>query len=158
MNQLQEDHSSFESKDFWLVPAALSAKVPQKLIHKNVASEASHGARQFSNERKHPVHIVDLPSFSLNMTLGGLLPGQSTNLHRHNYETIIYIIAGQGISSIEETDIEWQAGDAIYIPVWAWHSHRNLSQEHPCQYIACENAAMLQNLGGIALREEAKEA
>lgn len=148
--------SQFGSKDFWKVPDALTARVPARLIHRAVAGAASAGAEQFSAERKHPVHIVDLPSFSLNMTLGGLLPSQSTNLHRHNYETIIYIVEGRGVTTIEGIEVEWQAGDAVYIPVWAWHQHRNLSDAQSCQYVACENAAMLQNMGGIALREEGK--
>lgn len=156
MNQATSTQTSFSSKDFWKVPATLTAKIPTKLIHRGVMNSASTGAQQFSTERKHPVQIVDLPSFCLNMTLGGLLPEQTTNLHRHNYETIIYVVEGHGITTIEDTEIEWQAGDAIYIPVWAWHKHRNLSKEKSCQYVACENAAMLQNMGTIALREESK--
>ena len=89
------------------------------------------------------------------MTIGSLLPNQTTSKHRHNYETVIYVIRGQGITTVENREIEWQAGDAIYVPVWAWHQHRNLSSSDSCLYIACENAPLLQNLGGIALREEA---
>jgi gentisate 1,2-dioxygenase len=55
---------------------------------------------------------------------------------------------------VEDRKIEWKAGDAVYIPVWAWHQHTNTSATASCRYVACENAPMLQNLG-IALREEA---
>ena len=52
---------------------------------------------------------------------------------------------------------DWQAGDAVYIPVWAWHHHVNLDDNNPAKYLACENAPMLQNMGRLAIREEAEE-
>ena len=98
--------------------------------------------------------VVDLPSRVISMTIGGLEPGQSTNRHRHTYETILYVLEGQGCSLIEDTRVDWEAGDAVYVPVWAWHQHINLSEKNPCRYVAAENAPQLQNLG-VALREEA---
>jgi gentisate 1,2-dioxygenase len=59
-----------------------------------------------------------------------------------------------GRTFIEDKVVEWKSGDAIYVPVWAWHYHENQS-DTLCRYVACENAPLLQNLGGIALREEA---
>ena len=147
--------SQFSSADFCKTTARLQVFVPERLIHKAVASSEVAGAGKFSAERKHRVHLVDLPSKTLSMTLGGLDPAQTTSLHRHNYETILYVIEGQGVTRIEDREVQWQAGDAVYIPVWAWHQHRNLSETESCLYIACENAPLLQNLGGIALREEA---
>jgi gentisate 1,2-dioxygenase len=96
--------------------------------------------------------VVDLPSKVLSVTIGGLSPGQSTNRHRHTYETIIYVLEGEGFTMVEDRKVAWRAGDAVYIPTWAWHQHTSTS-ERPCRYIACENAPMLQNLG-VALREE----
>jgi gentisate 1,2-dioxygenase len=104
------------------------------------------------------VTLVDLPSKTLSATVGGLHPGQSSNRHRHNYETIIVILKGRGRSVIEDRVVEWTTGDALYVPVWAWHHHENASADESCQYLACENAPLLQNLGGIALREEWSDA
>jgi gentisate 1,2-dioxygenase len=98
--------------------------------------------------------MVDLPSQVLSMTIGGLAPGEATRRHRHNYETIIYVIAGRGVSAIEGREVPWRAGDAFYVPTWTWHQHRNSSSSESALYVACENAPMLQSLG-IALREEA---
>jgi gentisate 1,2-dioxygenase len=53
---------------------------------------------------------------------------------------------------VEDRKVAWRAGDAVYIPTWAWHQH-TCTSERPCRYVACENAPMLQNLG-VALREE----
>jgi gentisate 1,2-dioxygenase len=87
------------------------------------------------------------------MTIGGLLPGQKTHKHRHTYETILYVLEGKGWTLVENERVEWEAGDAVYIPSWAWHQHQNTSESESAKYIACENAPQLQNLG-VALREE----
>lgn len=148
---MEKKEKQFSSKDFHETFARPSLVMPSKLIHKNVEQAGEHN--QFSAERKHPVFFVDLPSKNVSMTIGGLLPDQLTNKHRHTYETVIYVMEGHGYTEIEDTKIEWHAGDAIYIPGWAWHRHKNLSSKDSAKYIACENAPQLQNLG-VALREE----
>lgn len=142
----------FSSRDFGETPPHLKAHLPEKLAHKNVEKGEVH--QKFSDDRKHPVYVVDLPSNSISMTIGGLLPGGRSNRHRHTYETVAYILEGKGYSMIEDQKIEWEAGDAIYIPNWAWHHHVNRDTEKPAKYLACENAPMLQNLGQLAIREE----
>jgi quercetin dioxygenase-like cupin family protein len=144
--------TTFHSADFDKTPPSVRVVIPEKLIHKAVESEGVKAA--YSNERKHPVYFVDLPSHAISMTLGGLLPGGCSNRHRHTYETIIYVLEGYGYTLVEELKVEWQTGDAVYIPVWAWHHHVNLDEKNPAKYIACENAPMLQNLGRLAIREE----
>jgi len=148
------ERAQFASADFGKVPATLAADRPERLLHADVLNSAAPGADAFSAERKHLVRLVDLPSRTLSMTIGALSPGQSTRKHRHNYETIIYVLSGVGVSVIEEREVAWCAGDAVYVPTWAWHQHINASETESAIYIACENAPMLQNLG-IALREEA---
>jgi pyrroloquinoline-quinone synthase len=144
----------FSSSDFCRVPDRPGVELPPKLIDRSGARGAGAGSDAFSGERRHPVQVVDLPSFSLSMTIGRLVGRQASRRHRHNYETILYICEGRGITVIEDRVIEWEAGDAVYIPVWAWHHHENRSADSDCLYVACENAPLLQNLGQIALREE----
>lgn len=143
----------FQSADFDKTPPNLSATLPDRLAHRGVEREEVRNA--YSEERKHPVHFVDLPSHAISMTIGGLNPGGRSNRHRHTYETILYVLEGRGYSMIEDQRIEWEAGDAVYIPVWAWHHHVNADQAQPARYLACENAPMLQNMGRLAIREEA---
>ncbi|MES2938605.1 MAG: cupin domain-containing protein [Pseudomonadota bacterium] len=145
---------AFGSRDFGAVPATLQADdaPARQLLHSDVLGTRPAQDR-FSEQRHHLVRVVDLPSRVLSMTIGGLEPGQATRMHRHNYETILYVLLGHGESSIGGQLVQWRAGDAVYIPVWAWHSHRNLSDTQDALYIAAENAPMLQNLG-VALREE----
>lgn len=149
----RDSASRFSSADFWRVPSRLQARLPDRLSHSQVM-QANHGNdATFSSQRKHKVHIVDLPSHTISMTVGRLDPAETTRLHRHNYETVIYVMQGEGYSRIGDRKVPWRAGDAIYVPVWAEHQHVNTSGGE-CVYLACENAPMLQNLGGIALREE----
>jgi pyrroloquinoline-quinone synthase len=143
----------FSSADFWQVPAKLKAAIPERLHHKDVINDQAGGSGRFSSERNHRVHIVDLPSCTISMTIGRLEPGEQTRSHRHNYETMIYVTAGKGFSRIGNRIVEWSAGDAFYVPVWSAHQHVSTS-DGECVYVACENAPLLQNLGGIALREE----
>lgn len=140
------------SKDFGRTAPVLTVDLPARLIHRDVES-TSH-ATTFSAERKHPVFIVDLPSRTISMTIGGLEPGQTASKHRHTYETILYVLEGEGFTVIEDQRVDWKAGDAVYIPVWAWHQHTNRSATNRCRYVACENAPLMQNLGA-AQREEA---
>ncbi|MNU13096.1 Cupin domain protein [compost metagenome] len=147
----ESEQKQFSSKDFHQTFARPTFVKPSHVIHKNVENEGVHN--QFSEERKHPVFFVDLPSKNVSMTIGGLLPAQKTNRHRHTYETILYVLQGKGWTLVEDEKVEWEAGDAVYIPSWAWHQHQNLSETEPARYIACENAPQLQNLG-VALREE----
>jgi quercetin dioxygenase-like cupin family protein len=148
---IHTEQKQFSSKDFHQTFARPTYVKPSHVIHKNVENAGVHN--QFSEERKHPVFFVDLPSKNVSMTIGGLLPGQKTHLHRHTYETVLYVIEGKGWTRVEDEIVEWEAGDAVYIPSWAWHQHQNLSNDQSAKYIACENAPQLQNLG-VALREE----
>lgn len=147
----------YSSSDFWRVPSRLSVRMPERLKHACVMDSGRGADQAFSQQRKHKVHIVDLPSTTISMTIGRLDAGETTRLHRHNYETVIYVMSGKGRSRVGEREVHWSAGDAFYVPVWAEHQHANLGEEE-CVYLACENAPLLQNLGGIALREELESA
>ena len=147
--------SGFSSADFGEVAGRISVVIPDRLKHADVLGTPSERSGAFSAQRKHLVKIVDLPSKTLSVTLGGLSAAAASGKHRHNYETIIYVLSGSGKTVIEDREVSWRQGDAIYIPVWAWHQHFCDPDSGECRYLACENAPLLQNLGGLALREEA---
>lgn len=141
----------YSSRDFAKTSAALGVELPDRLLHRDVESTGSDG--DLNRQRRHPVHVVDLPSRTISVTIGLLEPSQTTSRHRHTYETILYVLEGQGCTIIEDRRIEWNPGDAVYIPVWAWHQHVNASASTRCRYVACENAPLLQNLAA-AMRQE----
>ncbi|HTU27356.1 MAG TPA: cupin domain-containing protein [Pirellulales bacterium] len=144
----------YQSADFDKTPPMPQVRIPDRLHHPAVEAAGKHG--DYSAERKHPVFFVDLPTHTISLTIGWLDPGQSSNMHRHTYETVLYVLEGTGYTTVEDRKVEWNAGDAVYIPVWAWHHHTNTGTGL-ARYLACENAPLLQNLGGVALREEAKK-
>ena len=155
MNQTVETKKKYESADFDKTPPRPRVVMPERLAHPNVEDAGRNEG--YSKERKHPVFFVDLPSHAISMTIGWLEPGQSSNKHRHTYETILYVLEGEGYSEIQGKRVPWKQGDAVYIPVWAWHNHVNTHPTGRARYLACENAPMLQNMGGVALREEVGE-
>ncbi|WP_046243325.1 cupin domain-containing protein [Hymenobacter terrenus] len=99
--------------------------------------------------------IVDVPAKTMCMTIGSLQPGQRSGSHRHSYETIMYITHGQGYTMIEDQRVDWQAGDAVYVPVWAWHHNVNLSPDTAARYVSCDNAPQLHH-AGVAMFEPAQ--
>lgn len=152
---MENNPEKFSSADFHKTPVRPKVIIPAKLSHLSVESEGLNSS--YSKERKHPVFFVDLPTHAISMTIGHLAPGQHSNLHRHTYETVLYVLEGEGFSFIQGRKIFWKKGDALYIPVWAWHNHHNTSKTETARYLACENAPMLQNMGGVALREEIED-
>jgi quercetin dioxygenase-like cupin family protein len=145
----------YQSADFDKTPPTPHVRVPDRLRHPAVESAGRHA--DYSAQRKHPVFFVDLPTHTISLTVGWLDPGQSSNMHRHTYETVLYVLEGTGFTLVQGRKVEWAAGDAVYVPVWAWHRHTNTGAGL-ARYLACENAPLLQNLGGVALREESRTA
>jgi quercetin dioxygenase-like cupin family protein len=113
------------------------------LVHK-----APHLDLYADSDRKHPGRDVDLPLRTVQLHIGKLEPGQSTNLHKHHNEAAIYIIEGVGHSEIQGQKIEWEKGDFIYIPTMQWHTHVNPEgAENPVLYMGITNKRMLDWLG-----------
>lgn len=145
----------YSSRDFGdTTPDIDVARPDRPLIHKNVTGTDNSANRSFSADRTHPVHIVDLPSRSVSVSIGGIVPGGRTRNHRHTYETIIYVLKGAGYSIVDGVRVDWEAGDAVLVPRWQWHQHFNKSDTEYAEYLGAENCPMLQNLG-LSLREEA---
>lgn len=127
--------------------------IPSKYtIHRQIENSIDE---QFSKERQHPCYIAKLPSHTTSMNVGIIVAGGTSGNHRHYYESLIYIIKGNGYSVVEGNKVEWESGDIIYAPPWSWHQHFNTDPDNEVRYVAYTNAPLLQNVGGIARREEA---
>ncbi len=74
--------------------------------------------------------------------------------HRHTVEAVIYILKGRGYSVIDGIKHPWEAGDLICVPVFAWHLHRNESDDE-IVYLAATTGPFSMAMG-IALYEEEK--
>jgi mannose-6-phosphate isomerase-like protein (cupin superfamily) len=156
---------AYSSRDFFDTTNEIKpVEIRRSLIHKDVRGTRNAGNEQFSAERKHPVHVVGVPSDNVSMSIGGILVGGRTRRHRHTYETVVLILAGEGYTIVggelgEDGFVHggdrqaWQAGDALLVPRYHWHQHWNTGSVY-AEYVGAENAPQLQNLG-LAIREEA---
>lgn len=128
-----------------------AAPVDERCVHRRVAQAGDDNG--FSGERGHPVFPVRLPSNTLSLSVGELAPGARTSNHRHAYESLIYVIAGKGHTIMEGQRFDWEAGDAVYVPPWAWHQHV-AAPDGEARYLTATNMPLLHGLGQTVLREE----
>jgi quercetin dioxygenase-like cupin family protein len=56
--------------------------------------------------------------------------------HRHTVEAVIYFKQGRGYSVIDGVRFDWEAGDLLCVPVFAWHRHHTESDEPRVHYAA----------------------
>jgi gentisate 1,2-dioxygenase len=73
-------------------------------------------------------------------------PGHHSGAHRHLYEEINYIMAGEGYSVIDDKTYHWKAGDSLCIPVFSWHQHFNTGGER-VRILAHTSRPAMENVG-----------
>lgn len=91
-----------------------------------------------------PLEGFDLACIDLHIS--EIPPGGHTGMHRHFNEAIIHIVMGRGYSLIDDERVEWEEGDTLVIPVFAWHQHFNTDPERPARYIAATNVPLMERL------------
>ena len=95
-----------------------------------------------------------LPTTTFEIFRQTIAPGQSSDMQRHDHETVHFVIAGDGHTEVEDDTETWSAGDFIYTPVWTWHRHYNDSADHPVEFLTIENSRLLA-LFGLGRRQSA---
>jgi quercetin dioxygenase-like cupin family protein len=133
----------------------------EEILHRDVCGDRSpqDAAAEFSASRGHPVYPARLPSRTVSYSVGELDPGAATSNHRHAYETLVYVMEGEGYTLLEGEQarrIDWQAGDAFYVPPWHWHQHV-AGPDHRVRYLAATNLPLLRAQGQTVLRQEAPQ-
>jgi gentisate 1,2-dioxygenase len=73
--------------------------------------------------------------------------------HRHTVEAVIYIKRGKGYSIIDGRRHDWEAGDFICVPYFAWHRHVNES-DADMHYMACTTQPLSLALGAAVYEDE----
>lgn len=142
---MQYTENQYPEGDFHDIHTKPRYTKPSNFIHKDLVKQT-----QFPYSLL--ITPVELPAKNLDISIVTLKPGQQTELVRHTYENIIYILEGRGYSEIEGVEIDWKKGDALYIPGWAWHGHQNLDLNVSAKFIVCTNYPQLQHLG-LAMKE-----
>lgn len=79
-------------------------------------------------------------------------PGGHSVKHRHTTEAVLYIVRGEGHTTIHydgqpEERIDWSEGDLLGIPLWAWHQHFNDSASEVARYLAVQDTFTVKQLG-----------
>ena len=74
-----------------------------------------------------------------------LAPRESSNPVRHIYEETVYVLRGQGATSVwidenRKQTFEWHTSSFFAIPPNAWYQHFNLSGSDPARYYAMTSA------------------
>ena len=54
-----------------------------------------------------------------------LRPGAHTCAHRHTSSAVYHVFRGRGFSVIDGERFDWEQGDFVALPTWAWHEHAN---------------------------------
>jgi len=73
--------------------------------------------------------------------------------HRHTVEAVIHWLAGQGYSIIDGKRYDWEAGDFICVPMFAWHRHVNTGNI-PALHIASTTGPLSMGIGQAVYEDE----
>jgi gentisate 1,2-dioxygenase len=95
-----------------------------------------------------------LPTATFELFRQTIPAGESSDMQRHYHETVHFVIAGRGHTSVEDDVEEWETGAFIYTPPWTWHRHYNDSADQPVDFLTIENSRLLAALG-VARRQSA---
>lgn len=72
--------------------------------------------------------------------------------HRHTTEAVLYIVRGRGHTVMHydgepEERFDWEEGDLLGIPLWAWHQHFNDSETEVARYLAVQDTFTVKQMG-----------
>jgi quercetin dioxygenase-like cupin family protein len=74
-------------------------------------------------------------------------PGGKSDIHRHNFEAMGYIVKGRGYEIHDGEKLEWAEGDAVFIPANVWHQHINSDPDNEAIVLLITNWPLLLHLG-----------
>jgi quercetin dioxygenase-like cupin family protein len=74
-------------------------------------------------------------------------PGGKSDIHRHNFEAIGYVVKGRGYEIHDGEKIDWAEGDVVYIPPNVWHQHCNADAENEAVVLLIKDSPLLLHLG-----------
>jgi quercetin dioxygenase-like cupin family protein len=90
-----------------------------------------------------------------------LPPHSETDIHRHNFEAMGYVIRGSGYEIHDGERIDWAEGDVVFIPPNVWHQHVNPG-DGEALVLFVTNWALMLNLNACTMEpapswDEAKQ-
>jgi quercetin dioxygenase-like cupin family protein len=96
-------------------------------------------------------HLIDATNgfddHAIACFLRRIAPGGESDIHRHNFEAMGYVVKGKGYEIHDGEKIEWKEGDAVFIPANVWHQHVNADPENEAIILLITNWPLLLHLG-----------
>lgn len=74
-------------------------------------------------------------------------PGERSEIHRHNFEALGYVVKGRGYDIHDGERVDWAEGDALFIPANVWHQHGNADAEQEAVLLLTTDWPLLLHLG-----------
>ena len=107
-------------------------------------------AREFRNTKARFYRLSG--AIRLQPHLSELPPSLASVKHRHTTEAVLYIVRGKGHTVMgyegePEQRVDWEEGDLIGIPMWAWHQHFNDSDTEVARYLAIQDTFTVKQMG-----------
>jgi gentisate 1,2-dioxygenase len=75
-----------------------------------------------------------------------ITPGKHSGAHRHLYDEIDYVVAGEGRVVVEDQTFDIEQGDTIAVPVFAWHQYFATGSK-PLRILAHHTRPAMEALG-----------
>lgn len=105
--------------------------------------DITEGNREIYRNRNERLGIdfsVDVLAFSgiqvFDPRVVRIAPGANNELHRHAHESLFYVIKGSAEVRIGDDRLTLEAGGVAFVPRWAFHQSRNLSQSEELVILA----------------------
>jgi gentisate 1,2-dioxygenase len=95
----------------------------------------------------------DRPTINLDATVHEIPPGETSTIHRHSWDAIMFIESGSGWTEIDGVRIDWKPWDTLHLPSWAWHRHGNARDDRDAVFHTWSVQPMLEQFG-VAIQEE----
>lgn len=101
-------------------------------VHKGLYIEDVNELRTETWERTgQPAAFINLYGHQYvdDIQLHELEPTTGTNEIRHFYDELVYVLMGNGITTIKDQSFEWSAGSLFYIPANVPYKHVNATED-----------------------------
>ncbi len=100
----------------------------------------------------------DRPTRTMDALAHEVDPGVTTTVHRHSWDAMVFVVAGNGWFEIDGERIPFGPGDSVHLPSWAWHRVGNDADTSiTVRYLTFSSQPMLETMG-MAMLEDAGEA
>jgi len=92
-------------------------------------------------------HSTGLDERAVACFLRRIPAGGKSDIHRHNFEALGYIVKGRGYEIHDNERFDWTQDDAVFIPANVWHQHCNADPENEAIVLLITNWPLLLHLG-----------